>query len=385
MGVRFGVVSTYPPTRCGIATFAESLVTELGRAGAHVGVVSIVDEPQVQVLPVVQQWQRGSEWSTQSAVRSLDDHDVVIVQHEYGIFGGEDGADVVDLVRRVHVPVITVLHTVLTQPTPHQHEVLADLVAVSDGLVTMTETARDRLIARWQVDPRLITVIPHGAHDNRPALVAGTGEPTRPTMLTWGLLSEGKGIEWALLALAELKGSVPLPHYRVVGRTHPKVEEREGEAYRSRLQAMTRDLGLTDDVEFDDRYLTRDQLASTIAAADLVLLPYDSREQVTSGVLTEAVAAGRPVVSTSFPHAVELLSSGAGVLVPQGDAGALAAALRRVLTEPGLSERMARTSRGLAPSLLWPTVARRYLELGRDLANGPTQPVRPSLVTRTAV
>jgi polysaccharide biosynthesis protein PslF len=386
MGVRFGVLSTYPPTQCGIATFARALVTQLSRTGAHVGVVRVVDARQVQVLPTVQQWQRDNPWSTDAAARALDDYDVVIVQHEYGIFGGADGEDVVDLVRRLRVPVISVLHTVLTHPTPHQFEVLADLVDASTALVTMTETARDRLVAGWGVHPDRVTVIPHGAHDSRPAARAHTDPLARPTMLTWGLLSEGKGIEWALLALAELKGTTPLPLYRVVGRTHPKVLERDGEAYRSRLVAMTRDLGLADDVEFDDRYLTQAQLASTIASADLVLLPYDSLEQVTSGVLTEAVAAGRPVVSTSFPHAVELLGSGAGILVPQSDPEALAHALRRVLTEPGLAASMARSSRGLTESLLWPTVARRYVELGRSLlARGAAPAPRLTLPERTAV
>ncbi|HET7902705.1 MAG TPA: glycosyltransferase [Candidatus Nanopelagicales bacterium] len=370
MGVRFAVLSTYPPTRCGIATFAEALVTQLSAAGAHVGVVRVVDEPEVQVLPVVQQWQRGSAWSTDAAVRVLDDHDVVILQHEYGIFGGADGAEVVDLVRRLRTPVVTVLHTVLTHPTPHQFEVLADLIAASAALVTMTETGRDRLVAGWDVDPARVSVIPHGAHDNRTHRPAPASPAGRPTMLTWGLLSQGKGIEWALQALGALRGHVPLPLYRVVGRTHPTVLERDGESYRSRLVAMTRDLGLAGDVEFDDRYLTQEQLAATVASADLVLLPYDSLEQVTSGVLTEAVAAGRPVISTAFPHAVELLASGAGILVPQSDPVALAAALRRVLTEPGLAEGMARTSRGLAHSLLWSTVGRRYLDLGQSLVRG---------------
>jgi glycosyltransferase involved in cell wall biosynthesis len=383
MGVRFGVLSTFPPTQCGIATFAQSLVTHLTRAGAHVGVVRVVDEPQVQVLPVVHQWERSNRFSTDAAARALDDFDVAIVQHEYGIFGGADGEDVVELVRRLRVPVVTVLHTVLTHPTANQFRVLADLVDESTSLITMTETARDRLIAGWDVAPSRVMVIPHGADDNRRA-VLGAGLPARPTVLTWGLLSEGKGIEWALLALADLKDSVPLPRYRVVGRTHPKVLEREGEAYRSRLLAMTRDLGLSDHVEFDARYLTHDELAQAVADADIVLLPYDSREQVTSGVLTEAVAAGKPVISTSFPHAVELLSKGAGLLVPQGDPDALSAALRAVLTEPGLAEQMARSSRRSAQSLLWPTVARSYVELGRTLAARPS----PQLVTlpeRTAV
>jgi glycosyltransferase involved in cell wall biosynthesis len=369
MGLRFGFLSTYPPTQCGIATFAESLVRHLHRSGAHVGVVRLVDEPEEQVLPVVHQWVRGRRGAEIDAALVLDDFDVAVVQHEYGIFGGPDGEDVLDVVQRLGVPVVTVLHTVLTNPTPNQHRVLASLADRSAALVTMTETARDRLVAGWGVDPAKITVIPHGAEDNRtdhPSPLAAV--PLRPTILTWGLLSEGKGIEWALLALAQLRETTELPRYRVLGRTHPKVLERDGEAYRESLIAMTRHLGLESHVEFDGRYLAGPDLRRAVSEADIVLLPYDSAEQVTSGVLTEAVAAGKPVVSTAFPHAVELLSGGAGIVVPRRDPAAISEALARMLTTPGLRDHMARTARGLAASLLWPAVAQRYIELGRDVS-----------------
>jgi polysaccharide biosynthesis protein PslF len=371
MGLRFGFLSTYPPTQCGIATFAESLVRHLQRSGAHVGVVRLVDEPEVQVLPVVHQWVRGRRGADLDTALVLDDFDVAVVQHEYGIFGGADGEDVLDVVERLSLPVITVLHTVLTHPTANQHRILAALAARSSALVTMTETARDRLVAGWQVDPAKITVIPHGAEDNRTDHVSAlTDVPRRPTVLTWGLLSEGKGIEWALLALAELRTTADLPRYRVLGRTHPKVLERDGEAYRESLLSMTRHLDLQDNVQFDARYLSSSELRRAVSAADLVLLPYDSEEQVTSGVLTEAVAAGKPVISTEFPHAVELLSGGAGIVVPRRDPSAISHALRRVLTEAGLRDSMAREARGLAAAMLWPAVAQRYIELGRGLGPG---------------
>ena len=369
MGVRIGVLSTYPATQCGIATFAQSLVTSLIDSGAHVGVVRLVDERQVQVLPVVHQWVTGSRAGARDAARALADHDVVLVQHEYGIFGGPDGQDVLDVVALLAVPVITVLHTVLTHPTPHQHAVLAELCRSSDALVTMTETARDRLVAGWGVPRERVHVITHGATHNLPLVpqaVPTVGEPM--TILTWGLLSDGKGIEWALRALADLGDIAPAPAYRIVGQTHPRVLERDGEAYRERLVALTRELGLESSVRFEAEYLPGEGLRRVVREADVVLLPYDSREQVTSGVLIEAVAAGKPVVSTSFPHAVELLSSGSGLLVPQRDPVSLAAALRRVLTEPGLAAGMAAESRRLAPSLLWSAVAARYLDLAWSLS-----------------
>lgn len=374
MAVRLGFLSTYTPTQCGIATFSDALATQLGADGAEVGVVRLVDEPQVELPPVVMEWvvTRPSDAAEVAAV--LDTYDVAVIQHEYGIFGGADGTDVLDVVARLHVPVLTVLHTVLTTPTPNQHRILAWLIEYSDAIVTMTTTARDRLVSGWGINPAQVTVIAHGAQDTRPATVTvatpardDVAADPRQTVLTWGLLSQGKGIEWALVALAELRTRVDLPRYRVVGQTHPRVREAEGEAYRNRLLALTRDLGLTDCVSFDGRYLSGPELREVVRAADVVLLPYDSLEQVTSGVLTEAVAAGKPVISTSFPHAVELLSSGAGVLVPQRDPWALADALEHVLTTPGAADAMAAVSRGLAASLLWPAVAVRYLDLAVEL------------------
>ncbi len=368
MGVRFGILSTYTPTQCGIATFTEALTLHLQRLGAHVGVVRMVDEPQPQLSPVVRQWVVSRPLESAEVTAVLDRYDVAVIQHEYGIFGGPDGQDVLAVVDSLQVPVVTVLHTVLSEPNANQYRIVASLCAASSALVTMTETARARLIAQWGVHPSRVTVITHGAEDNRadpldnrPAL------GLRPTVLTWGLLGEGKGIEWALQALAQLRDITPVPLYRIVGQTHPRILQHDGEAYRDRLTGMTRELDLTSMVSFDAQYLSGPALRRIVRAADVILLPYDSRDQVTSGVLTEAVAAGKPVISTSFPHAVELLSAGAGLLVPQRDPDALARALRRVLTEEGLADTMAATSRELAVSQLWPAIAARYVSLGVSL------------------
>jgi glycosyltransferase involved in cell wall biosynthesis len=368
MSVRFGILATYTPTQCGIATFTEALTLHLQRLGAEVGVVRMVDEVQPQLAPVVHQWVSSRREGSAAVSSFLDHYDVAVIQHEYGIYGGADGQDVLEVVSQLTVPVVTVLHTVLTDPTPNQHRVLASLCAASSALVTMTQTARQRLIAGWGVHPSRVTVITHGAEDNRADPL--DNRPTlglRPTVLTWGLLGEGKGIEWALQALAQLRDITPVPLYRIVGQTHPRVLEHDGEAYRNRLVGQTHELDITSMVRFDARYLSGPALRQIVRDADVILLPYDSRDQVTSGVLTEAVAAGKPVISTAFPHAVELLSDGAGLLVPQRDPDALARALRRVLTEDGLADSMAATSRELAVSQLWPAIAARYIDLGRTL------------------
>jgi glycosyltransferase involved in cell wall biosynthesis len=365
MAVRLGFLSTYPSTQCGIATFCEALVTHLQAAGVGVGVVRLVDDRQPQLPPVVHQWVARDERATTDVADALNSYDVAVIQHEYGIFPGPDGDALLQVLPLLTVPVVSILHTVLTEPSANQRRVLEWLVEFSAVLVTMTETARDRLIAGWGVEPSRVVVIPHGATDNRSE--AYHALPARPSVLTWGLLSEGKGIEWALRGLSLLRETTPLPAYRIVGETHPRVLERDGEAYRESLEDLTRALDLTGSVSFDGRYLSGPALRRVVREADVILLPYDSRDQVTSGVLTEAVAAGKPVISTSFPHAVELLSGGAGILVPQRDPAAIAAALAELLTTPGAAGRMAATSRRLASSLLWPAVADRYLELSRSL------------------
>jgi glycosyltransferase involved in cell wall biosynthesis len=362
---RIAILSTYPPTQCGLATFTAALQSHLGTSGFEADVVRVVDADERHDSPeVVAHLVNGSATSAAQVARLLDGYDAVLVQHEYGIYGGPDGVDVLRLLDALSVPVIVVFHTVLQEPTGSQRAILESLLRLADVAVTMTETARGRLIARYGAHPDQVSMIPHGA-EHHLHLATSARPDERPLVLTWGLLGPGKGIEWAIDALAELADLAP--RYLVLGRTHPKVAARHGEAYRESLVARARDAGVGSLVEFDDSYLPGAALASIVATASVVLLPYDSKEQVTSGVLIEAVAAGRPVVSTSFPHAVELLQDGPGLVVPQGDARALAQALRRVLTDEPLRHRLTEAAARKAPELYWSAVAGRYRDLVQDL------------------
>lgn len=368
MTTRYGFVSSYPPTLCGLATFTSSLYTQLVTSGDGSGrVVRAVDAPQAPGgAEVVGDLVAGRAGGPEHAAALLDDCDVVIVQHEYGVYGGEDGDEVLRLLASLTAPSVVVLHTVLSSPTRHQREVLEAVAALAGAVVTMTATARDRLAAGYAVDMGKVSVIPHGAPTMRagsPPTVAGR----RPTVLTWGLIGPGKGIEWGIEAMASLTDLDPAPRYVVAGRTHPKVLLQQGEAYRDGLQDLVASLGLSGAVTLDGRYRDSAALAELVASADVVLLPYDSTDQVTSGVLIEAVAALKPVVATRFPHAVELLSDGAGLMVPQKDPAAMAAALRSLLTHRGLVDDMGRAAVGPATELLWPAVAQRYRDLSRSL------------------
>jgi len=373
MALSIGILTTFPPTQCGLATFSNALGTQLRAGGAKVSIVRVVDDPLPTSPHEAGQLVNGAIGSPQRAAAALNACDVAIVQHEYGIYGGLDGDEVLDVLDAIRVPIITVLHTVLAAPKPHQREVLARVVAASDVVVTMTEAGRRRLVTGWDIPPEKIVVIAHGAHDN-PADAAPVHN-VRPVVLTWGLLGPGKGIEWAIEAMAELKDLRPLPLYRVVGQTHPRVLEHFGEAYRNQLTARVHALGIDDMVDFDAHYFDVPTLQAIVRSADVVLLPYDSLDQVTSGVLTEAVVAGRPVISTPFPHAVELLSSGAGILVPRGDPAAIATALRTVLTDARVAASMAAEARRLAPASLWSAVAAEYAALATSLLHANVLPV----------
>jgi polysaccharide biosynthesis protein PslF len=373
MARAYALLSTYPPTQCGLATFSAALFTHLRGPGDRVGVVRVLDEPVPgEPVPrrapeVVHDLVNGSDRSSAAAVEVINSFDVAIVQHEYGIYGGPDGQDLVPLLYALRVPSIVVLHTVLARPTTRQRTILEDVIDAAGAVVTMTRTARTRLLDIYGTSPEKVFVIPHGSADNRVA-VAPRAANHPPMALTWGLLGPGKGIEHAIAAVALLRDRGQRVAYTVVGQTHPRVRARDGEAYRSLLGARASSLGVEDLVRFDARFLPAGILGDLIGAADVVLLPYDSLEQVTSGVLIEAVTAGKPVISTAFPHAVEVLSGGAGLVVGRQDPAAMASALDRVLTEPGLSVRMSRRAADLAPQLLWPSVALSYRDLAAAVA-----------------
>jgi glycosyltransferase involved in cell wall biosynthesis len=380
MNTRFGFVSTFPPTQCGLASFTASLRGALMHSAIDEGwVVRLVDTPVPGTGDeVVAQLITGDSASLRRAAGQLNQCDVAIMQHEYGVYGGTDGSEILHLLDQVLVPCVVVLHTVLTDPTPHQRQVLESVIAKADAVVTMTRTARDRLAAGYAADMTKVRIIAHGA----PALAGTMADPVfrtgEFTVLTWGLLGPGKGIEWGIEAMAMLRDLTPMPRYLIAGQTHPKVLLHEGDVYRDRLREQVRKAGLGSCITFDDHYRNSSALASLVRSADVVLLPYDSTEQVTSGVLIEAVAAGKPVVATQFPHARELLAGGAGLIVPHRDPAAIAAALRSVITHRDVMTRMTAAATAAAPQLLWPAIAEQYRELAGRLVTASVAAAPPA-------
>ena len=360
----FGILSTYPPTPCGLATFTAALANGLTANGADVSVVRISDGPPSTSTPVIGELVNGSPASVAACAELLNRSDVAVIQHEYGIYGGVDGDEVVDIIEGLRVPSIVIAHTILKDPTPHQRSVLETVTALADQVVVMSGAAAQRLCRDFDVDRRKVTTVPHGATIPTNATVMRGG---RPTLLTWGLLGPGKGIERVIEAMGSLNDVPGRPRYLVAGRTHPKVLAADGEAYRDARTEQARRSGVADSVCFDAGYRSVSTLTALVQSAAVVVLPYDSTDQVTSGVLVDAIASGRPVVATAFPHAVELLNSGAGIVVGHDDPDALASALRRILTQPRLAGAMAAEARRLAPEMAWPVVAGAYLKLAHGI------------------
>ncbi|HTJ70096.1 MAG TPA: glycosyltransferase [Actinospica sp.] len=375
--VTYGILSTFPPTRCGLSTHSLALAQHLHDPGhdEHCGIVHVVDRirPRPRQDPTVFLIS-GRPWSAIRAIDTLNRYDVAIVQHDFDVYGGPDGDEVLSVIEAVAPPVIAVLHTVPAAAAPHRREVLQRIVETSAALVVLSATDAATLQDQYRVDASRVSVIPRGAASAHPRPDGRRAVPAAPTILTWGLMGPGKGIEHAVAALAHLRDLDPLPRYLVCGQHDPRIEAYQADAYADLLRRTARESGVTDLVTFDPAYRTPGALASLVRRADVVLLPYDARDRTNSAVLTEAVAARRPVVATGFPHARDLLGDGAGLLVPHRDARALARALRRVLTEPGLATSMQARSSQLAPLLAWTGIAAAFRSLARDVL-GRGEPV----------
>jgi len=356
-------VGTYAPTRCGVARFSAGLSEGLRALGTDVDIVRIADE-HTATATTGAELVNGSAASIEACAASLNRGDVAVIAHRYGIFGGTHGDEVLSLIDALTVPSVAVVHDVLESPKPHQRWVLERIAAMVDRVVVMSECARDRLCRDYGVERRKVVMIPHGGtvfSGPRPK------RPSRPTILTWGTLGRGKGIERVIDVMDSLQSVAGRPRYVVVGPTNPNETAAHGEAYREARVEQARSKGVEDSVYFDARSHNRASLTALIQSASVVVLPYDSTDQVVSGILVEAIANGRPVVATSFPHAVELLSGGAGILVDHDDPAAMAAALRQILTQPRLAGAMAAEARKLASGMAWSTIAAAYVDLAKRL------------------
>ncbi|HET9682239.1 MAG TPA: glycosyltransferase family 4 protein [Candidatus Limnocylindrales bacterium] len=326
-----------------------------------------------QVRHLVRKDHRDDYLTTARALnRSVD---VVSIQHEYGIWGGEDGDTVLDFVQALRVPAVVTMHTVLRNPTLHQRSVLSRLAALAEASVVMSRSAANLLVGEYGADPSRLHVIPHGVPDV-PLVDANLVKPSlglagREVILSFGLLGPGKGYELAIDALPEVVAAHPSVLYVILGATHPDLIRREGEAYRRSLAGHAERLGMADHVRFVDRFVSLSALTHWLEAADVFVTPYPNLGQIVSGTLSYAMGAGRAIVSTPYTYARELLADGRGVLVDPGSPRALAAALGSLVGDQALRADIGRRAFAFSRRMVWSTVGAEYRSLFSRLAAGP--------------
>ncbi|MEN6566080.1 MAG: glycosyltransferase family 4 protein [Veillonellales bacterium] len=363
-------LSTYPPRECGLATFTEDLVNSLDKMSlvqpSVIAVAKQEDYVDPRVKFIVNQQERSSY--LQAALWANRHADLLIIEHEYGIFGGDCGEYVLDLAKGLRIPFIVTTHTVLLSPSPKQKTVLRDLGKLSAKVVTMAKSSIPILTGTYDVPTEKIAVIPHGVPSRRMASREQLKQyypdlRNKQIISSFGLISPAKGLEYGIEALAKVVPDYNNVLYLILGKTHPAVKERMGESYRQSLMDLAENLGIREHVRFIDKYLTKEEVITYLQLSDMYLTPYLSKEQAVSGTLAYAMGYGRVIISTPYPYAQEMLGSGRGLLAQFRDADSLAACMRTVLGDPSRKKEMERKTMAAGREMTWENVAGRYAEL----------------------
>ena len=384
---RIALIGNAPPRLCGLATFTADVHTALTTAFPDIGVdIYAMNDPDSSYAygpAVVCSIGQEDVADYQMAAQRINDSraEIVIVQHEYGIFGGAAGRLLLKLLDRVDAPVIVTLHTVLEQPNADQRGVIEALARRAARLIVMAEKGRDILRRVHGIADRQIAVVPHGVPDRAmiptEPLKERFGFANRRVLLTFGLLSPNKGIETMIRAMPAIVAAHPDALYVVLGATHPHLVAQQGEAYRESLIALARELGVEDNVRFIEGFLEQQRLLDYLQATDVYVTPYLNETQITSGTLSYSVALGKPVVSTPYWHAAELLADGVGVLVPFGDSSRFASEIIGLLDDPARLAAIGRRAYAIGRSMTWEKSAESYLKICAEaVARRPVRLVR---------
>ncbi|MGQ9523642.1 MAG: glycosyltransferase family 4 protein [Armatimonadota bacterium] len=370
-------LATYPPRECGIGTFTKDLVDAMHKFTpfSDMSIIAVNEEGAIhqygrRVKYVIHQddlqsYINAADWVNNSDV------DVVSIQHEHGIYGGPAGAYVVEFISRVRKPVVTTLHTVLTKPLEEQKQAVQGIFEHSDRVVAMVDAARDILAQSYGVDTSKLVIIPHGVPNIRRIPVADAkralGLEGRQVVSTFGLLSRGKGIEYAIQAIAKVAQKHPQVLYLVLGQTHPVVRREYGEEYRNYLQSLVKELGIQRNVRFENRYLTLDEIVAYLNASDVYVTPYLGPDQIVSGTLSYALGCGKAIVSTKYLYAKSVLGPGRGLLADFADPDSLAEGIDRLLSDHALRRSLEEAAFRYGRRTTWHNVAIDYLDTFRTL------------------
>lgn len=370
------ILSTYPPRECGIASFSKDIRDNLVSIGESVGIIAITDAnnsydyPEEVIFKVSQDEKESFRAAADFVNRSLTD--VVIIQHEYGIFGGDDGSYVLEFANYLKKPFIVTTHTVLLEPTDGQCRRLSELGEAASGIVCMTKRSKGLLNKIYNIPESKIRVIPHGVPffqpKDRDELKQKYGYAGRTIVSTFGLIGPGKGIENCIKAISELIPRHPDMLYLVLGKTHPNIIRKYGESYRASLVNLVEELKLSNNVEFINEFLSLDKLGDYLYMTDVYVTPYPNKNQAVSGTLTYAVGCGRAIVSTPYEYALEILSNGRGLIAQDSnDPKELAFLIEKIINDPALKQSLERKAQELGQSMSWNNVAKLYKSFLEEL------------------
>jgi polysaccharide biosynthesis protein PslF len=368
-------LSTYPPRECGLATFTQDLVTEIDRIGTiDTNVIAITNlenyEYDSKVIATVGQHEQDDYLKI---ARELNDSDIDIlaIEHEYGIFGGDRGDYILNLIKNIEIPVVTTLHTILSEPDLKQRLIINTLGKKSVKVVTMAQNTKQILQSVYGVDPKKIEVIHHGVPkrlvQSRNALKKKYGYENKQIISTFGLIGPGKGIEHGIEAISKVvKDNNKDVLYIILGQTHPALKE-EGVAYRNKLEELVDKLELKDNVKFINKYLSKDEIIQYLQLSDIYMTPYMGKDQAVSGTMAYAVGYGKAIVSTPYLYAKEMLSEGRGLLAEFNNPDSLADSLKYILQNPDRKAEMEDNTMKLGSTMYWDKVAQHYIEVFSDI------------------
>ena len=362
-------IGTYPPKQCGIATFSTDLRNSLLLHDNAVSIMALSDDScdyhyNNEVVFNVKQNYKQDYSKAATFINASSAIDLVLLQHEYGIYGGIDGEYVLELAKLIHKPYVLITHTVLPRPSKHQKQILYELCHRATGIACMTEGSRDLLINLYEAPSELLKVIAHGVPDfekhPQVALKKRYGLDGQQIISTFGLIGPGKGLELGIRAIAELVSKYPDIRYLILGQTHPMLQRYEGEKYRQMLIALVDELDLSNNVSFVNKYLTTQELGEYLYMTDIYLSPYPNMDQAVSGTLAFAMGCGRAIVSTAYAYANEVLREDRGLLAQEAEPENIAVLLEQILASRELSQNLQNKAYALGKTWTWSNIGGQY-------------------------